>query len=223
MPVVGDFAVSPRGGSGAAPWVTTSANPTLGVKVKLEATYDCPAGTPACVRAVYRLTQGTSTVTLNGAYVTPGSVSPVAVSSALAVGMYSVTMRAESKTTGLVSNWSSAVSLRVDPPPQMPTWVWDTASWPNAPTLPAGTPLTILATANPADADVRQFCASVSKDGQTDEYCSAPSGTPVAGTVSVSVPALTAGTYTVSVSARDEFSTGAPAADIPVQRTASWG
>ena len=222
VPAVSDFAVAPKVGTQTNPWVTTTPTPTLSTKVRLEGSYECPTVTPACVRAVFTLTRGTSTVTLNGNYVPPGSVSTAVVGTPLTVGLHTVTMQAESLSTGLVSNLSAGVGLMVDPPPKAPTWSWVTTGWLSAPKIPAGTPLTIVAMPNAADGDVRQFCASVTQDGVTSEYCSPLSGTALTGPTSISVPGLSLGACTVTVAARDAYSLGSPAADTPVQRTVTF-
>ena len=222
VPAAADFSVTPRAGTQTSPWVTTTTTPTLSTNVRLEGSYACPTTAANCVRAVFTLTKGSSTITLNGNAVASGSVSTATVAAPLSVGEYTVTMRAENSATGLVSAWSAGVGLKVDPSPKAPSWSWVSTAWPNAPKIPPSTPLAITATPNAADGDVFQLCALVTSDGATEQYCSPLSGTPLTGPTSISLPGLSTGAYTVTVAARDESSLGSPTADSPVQRTVGF-
>ncbi len=220
VPSASELDVTPK--VAASPLTTNSKLPTLRSIVRLESNYTCPTGNVTCLRAEFELTPTGGTPgtvqTVQGNDVATATASEASVATPLSAGTYSLRVRTFSYVTQQTSGWSTASTLKVDPPPAAPTWLWNgKSSWPDPSGLPLNLPLSITATANAADPDVTKFCATVIGANQTQQFCST-----TADPSQISIPALTTpGSYTVRVAAVDAYSTGAAAADLPASRTAA--
>ncbi len=217
VPNVADFGVTPKVAGVSSPLVTTSKTPTLSTKVKLEGDYTCPAADLNCVRAEFELVTGSTTRTVVGAPTTSGGTSTAPVTTALTPGTYTVRSRTFSLVSDQASAWSAPITMSVEPTPSAPTWSWDTTGWTNPPTIPANTPLTINAAKGNAADVVKRFCATITGGAAGPTVvCSSDGG------AQIIIPAgLPQGTYTVSVTASAEYTTGPAKADNPVQRQVS--